>query len=106
MKAITTKYHGPTNHRGARVTARDGDGNRVTVPYEGPYEGRDTTREAAHARAALALCAKMGWCGTLHYGEIKQGPVFVFTSTRPHGQAVVLDHDHRLGLYVFGDKRG
>lgn len=92
MKAITTKYHGPTNRRGARVTARDCDGNRATVPYEGPFEGQLGTREAAHARAVLALCRKMGWDGTLHYGEVKQGPVFVFTSVEPRGRVVIKDH--------------
>lgn len=33
MKAITTKYHGPTDKRGARISATDGDGNRASVAY-------------------------------------------------------------------------
>ena len=75
MKAITTKYHGPTNTKGSRISADDGDGNRVTISY--PYE---LSGEACHRKAADALCAKMGWTGTLAAGWTKTGYVFVFTS--------------------------
>lgn len=73
MKAITTTYHGPTNTRGARVIADDGDGNRVTVPYDSARN-----RDANHRHAAAALCHKLQWIGTLVQGETKEGPVFVF----------------------------
>ncbi len=75
MKAITTKYHGPTDTKGSRITADDGDGNRVTIPY--PYE---LSGEACHRKAADALCTKMGWTGNLAAGWTKTGYVFVFTS--------------------------
>ena len=75
MKAITTKYHGPTNTKGSRIIADDGDGNRVTIPY--PYE---LSGEACHRKAADELCKKMGWTGTLAAGWTKTGYVFVFTS--------------------------
>lgn len=65
MKAVTTKYHGPTNTRGARISASDGDGNRVTVPY--PYE--KATGEDAHSDAVRALCTKMDWHGMLVCGS-------------------------------------
>jgi hypothetical protein len=75
MKAITTKYHGPTNTRGSRISAFDEDGNRVTISY--PYE---LSGEAVHAAAAEALKAKMQWSGRLIGGAVKHGYVFVFAS--------------------------
>ena len=55
MKAIVTKYHGPGNVRGSRISATDNNGNRVTVPYDHALSG-----EACHRVAFLALCAKLG----------------------------------------------
>ena len=76
MKAITTKYHGPTNTRGSRVSASDSDGNRVSIPYDHALNS-----EEAHRKAAVALCARMKWSGadTMVGGSIKNGYVFVFT---------------------------
>lgn len=73
MKAITTKYHGPTNTRGSKISASDGDGNRVTISY--PYE---LSGEAVHRAAADRLCEKMGWDHKLVGGSVKNGYVFVF----------------------------
>lgn len=74
MKAIVTRYVGPTNHKGARIIAADGDGNKVIVSY--PYH---LSGEAVHRVAAEALCAKMGWTGNLIAGGTKAGYAFVFT---------------------------
>ena len=74
MKAIETKYHGPTNTRGARISATDMDGNRISVPY--PHEAQ--MGEAAHRVAAEALCRKMRWSGRLIGGAVKSGYAFVF----------------------------
>ena len=74
MKAITTKYIGPTDHKGSRISASDSDGNRVIVPYRSEWDSEDN-----HGHAALSLCRKMGWAGTLVCGHIKGGMVFVFT---------------------------
>ena len=74
MKAITTKYHGPTATRGSRISASDSDGNRVYIPYE--YALSD---EEIHRKAAVALCAKMKWSGAMVGGSIKNGYAFVFT---------------------------
>ncbi len=76
MNAITTKYYGPTNYRGARVTASDVDGNRATIPY--PYE---LSGEAVHRAAADQLCGKMGWSNDLIGGAVKGGYVFVFVNS-------------------------
>ena len=80
MKAIVTKYHGPTNNRGSRITASDGDGNRVTISY--PYE---LSNENVHRAAAEALCKKMNWTGRLVAGGLKRGYVFVFAEVPKHG---------------------
>jgi hypothetical protein len=73
MKAIVTRYHGPTNTRGSTITASDEDGNRISLSY--PYE---LSGEACHRAAAEALCAKMQWTGELIGGSTKHGYVFVF----------------------------
>lgn len=75
MKAIKTKYKGPTNTRGSRIIASDEDGNRVTISY--PYE---LSGEAVHRKAAEALCAKMGWTRDLTAGSLKNGYIFVFSN--------------------------
>lgn len=73
MKAIFTKYHGPTNFKGARISASDSDGNRVSLSY--PYE---LSAEACHRKAAEALCTKMNWTGNMTAGGTKNGYVFTF----------------------------
>lgn len=71
-QAITTKYHGPTNTKGARISATTESGIRITIGY--PYE---LSGEACHRKAAEALCAKMGWNRRLVAGATKRGYVFV-----------------------------
>jgi hypothetical protein len=73
--AVTTKYLGPTNFRGGRIkaSAKSGRDLSVTIPY--PHE---LSQSAAHAAAALALCAKMNWNpDKLHAGATPDGYVFV-----------------------------
>lgn len=55
MQAILTRYHGPTDYHGARITARC-EAGKVTIPY--PHE---LSGEAVHRAAAIALCSKLGW---------------------------------------------
>ena len=74
MKAIFTKYHGPTDTKGSRISASDSDGNRVSISY--PYE---LSGEEVHRKAAQALCTKMNWKGSMVAGGHKNGYVFVFT---------------------------
>jgi hypothetical protein len=77
MKSILTKYLGPTNVRGSRIKASDGD-NAVIIGY------RDELRsEDAHAEAAKALCNKLNWHGELCRGGLRKsrmdiGYVFVW----------------------------
>ena len=78
MQAISTKFLGATDSRGSRIKATC-EGGSVTVSY--PYEKRSGAE--AHSVAALALCAKMGWAGTLIAGGTQTGYVFVFASSAP-----------------------
>jgi len=73
MKAIMTKYLGPTVFHGSSIKAFDKDGNTTTIPY--PYE---LSGEEAYRKAAIALCAKMGWPTNLVGGETGDGYVFCF----------------------------
>ena len=79
MQAIITKYHGPTNTRGSRISARCAAGS-VTIPF--PYALNGQT---AHRAAAEKLLEKLDW-KTDSYGELLGGQlpsgdyVFVFNS--------------------------
>lgn len=73
MKAIVTRFYGPTDVRGSRIWASDEDGNRVSIPY--PHELRT---EDAHIAAAQKLCDKLHWTGKRACGAIKRGYVHVF----------------------------
>lgn len=55
LQAIVTKYHAPTNYRGARISAR-ADAGRVSVVYD-----HGKSPEANHAGAAQALAYDCGW---------------------------------------------
>lgn len=78
MKAITATYKGPTNTKGSRIIASDGDGNRLTASYDNSLSG-----EAVYRVAAEALRDKLGWNGELCSGQTKPGVyVFVFCEHR------------------------
>ena len=57
MKAIITKYHGPSNVRGSRISASAEGVGRIYVGY--PHELREG--EEAHRLAAETLANKYGW---------------------------------------------
>ncbi len=73
-QAIVTKYHGPTNTRGARISAQSA-GGRVSVSYD-----HELTSGQNHAKAAATLAAKLGWSGRMVGGGSPDstGSVFVF----------------------------
>ncbi len=73
MKAITTKFFGPTNTRGSRIKASDSDGNSVVIGY-------DHASHDPHREAAITLCRKMKWDGILVEGSLGTGNVYVFLS--------------------------
>jgi hypothetical protein len=73
-QSIETKYHGATNTRGARISARATNGDRLSIPF--PHDARST--EDAHAQAALALARRLQWEGDMLAGSTARGYVFVF----------------------------
>lgn len=54
MFAIVTKYCGPTNFKGSRITASH-DGKRITVSYDSSLNSEDNHRAAAEAFRAKHL---------------------------------------------------
>lgn len=56
MKAIRTRFYGPSNFKGSRYMATDGDGHSITLNTN--YE---LNSDANHERVANALMRKMGW---------------------------------------------
>lgn len=74
MKAITTRFYGPSNVKGSRYAAFDSDGNKVILSTDFALNS-----EGNHDRAALALCRKMGWTAhNLMRGGTKDGNAYVF----------------------------
>jgi hypothetical protein len=75
-QAITTTFHGPTNYRGARVTAK-ADAGRITVAWDYSLSVCDN-----HAAAARALVDRLAWGGRWVGGSLPgSGYVFVDAST-------------------------
>ena len=73
MQAITTKYVGPTDTKGARIKATTSEsGDSVTVNYD---HARNTDEN--HLFAANKLKEKLMWRGRMYQGSTKTGYVFV-----------------------------
>jgi hypothetical protein len=67
LQAIVTKYHGPTNVRGSRISAR-ADAGRVIVSWDyGLNVGEN------HAAAARALIERLGWTTDKGYPPLHGG---------------------------------
>ena len=62
MQAIRTRYHGPTNTRGSRITAKCERGT-LSMPYNYALNLQEN-----HAEAARQLADKLGWAGVYHGG--------------------------------------
>ncbi len=75
-QAITTKYIGPTDSRGARVKATAQAGS-VTLSWDHALDTDDN-----HLAAAKALQKKYGWTGTLCGGGLPNGSGNVYVEKR------------------------
>lgn len=74
MKAIRVTYHGPTNTRGSRFTARAEGVRALTRPYTYALSPDENARLAAEA-----LCRRQNWGGILAGGTLPDGSrCFVF----------------------------
>lgn len=71
-KAILVKYTNTTKGSG-RYTA-SAQAGRASVPYD--YE----SHEGSAAKAAAALCAKLGWSGAYAIGTLPNGNDYVFVA--------------------------
>ena len=91
MKAITTRYRGPTDTRGARITASDQDGNRVSISY--PHDKREG--QEAHFAAARELCDRMQWHGKLAGGATRDGYVWVWVDQWSTYEIGYIDQQNR-----------
>lgn len=74
MKTIHTKYLGPTDTKGMRILATDGD-TKLAFPWT--YSGDE---DRNHQRAAEMLKDKLQWKGVMVGGHTKDGMVWVFVS--------------------------
>lgn len=66
MQSIITKYHGPTNARGSRVSAK-ADAGKVILNWDHALNADDN-----HAAAARALACRLGWTGEYIGGHLPQ----------------------------------
>ena len=74
MRAIITRYLGPTNHRCSRIKASAGRAGSITVSWD--YSLPDNV-SANHRAAAMALMHKLGWDYALVSGETENFHVHV-----------------------------
>lgn len=69
MKAIQTKYYGPTDTTGSRIVASC-DGGRITMGYDHALDS-----DGNHRKAAELLARKLGWTrgdtSDMHSGYLK-----------------------------------
>lgn len=72
VQCIVTKYHGPANTRGSRISARCASG-KVIIPLD-----HSVRIEEAHRQAAEALREKMGWKGKIQGGALPDGTGYAF----------------------------
>lgn len=83
MKAIRTRYIGPSNTKPSRIVAESGErGQRIMASYAS-VEDTGGRHDAAHGRMARRLCDKMGWKGELIGGGFPDGSmVWVFADSQ------------------------
>jgi hypothetical protein len=73
-QAIITKFHGPTNVKGSRYSARANAG-RIILNSD-----HSVDYQRNHILAAQALAKKLGWKGVWSGGGLPNGGGFVFVT--------------------------
>ena len=68
---IRTRYYGPTNFRGTRIVANDGDGHRLTL-----HRNYEVDPHEDHHAAAVALATRLEWPSTDLIGGWWKGDYF------------------------------
>ena len=77
---IQTKWHGPTNFRGSRVTAYTCNGHRLTLSWDDALNADEN-----HMAAAKALTANMEWDGEWVGGASADNKGYVFVNLPKNG---------------------
>lgn len=67
FQAIRTRYHGPTNTRGSRISAKC-EGGTLSVPYD--HAENDYGN---HRAACMALVERLGWARLARDGRYEAG---------------------------------
>ena len=67
LQAIVTKYHGPTNYKGSRISAR-AEAGRVVLAYDHALNPDEN-----HKAAAQALAERLGWKEAIGYPALAGG---------------------------------
>lgn len=94
MQAIETKYHGPGNVRGARVSARC-EAGQWFFPWDHALNVEDN-----HRAAALAAILKLNWHGHWVTGSVASLPhsfVHVCQQRHLYERAAIAGADHIMG---------
>jgi hypothetical protein len=82
-QSISTRYIGPTDHRGSRVKARASGGFSRTIGWDDRLDS-----EANHTAAARELAARLGWAGRWVGGGSADGQGYVFVQDDGDGFTV------------------
>jgi hypothetical protein len=92
MQAILTKFHGPTDTKGSRYSARC-EAGRVVVCGD-----HRLNIERNHTAAAYALAAKLGWSGEWYGGQLPTGEyAFVLQWDESPAFEVLCKHSLKFG---------
>lgn len=75
MQTISTKYLGPTNHRGSRVKAQTSGGAYLVQAWD-----YGLNPDGNHDAAAKELAVQLGWCGVWVAGDHKEGRTYIRAS--------------------------
>lgn len=78
MMAISTKYFGPTDHRGSRIKASCGAGSLV-IPWDHSLDVEEN-----HTKAAHSLISKLGWGPASDWAAGSTSTGFVFVRKDPY----------------------
>lgn len=85
---ITTKFHGPTNFLGSRISAKvrstEGYWDETKQHYERIYRSSDHSMGILerHAAVAMELANKVGMVGEWIIGETDDGTGYIFVRRR------------------------
>ena len=87
MQAITTKFFGPTSHRGSRIKATTASGLSVTIADDLQSDSVDIHREALRALFTKHNLTHLSWGkpNGWFYGQTRGGYVWVRWDCVNHG---------------------